>query len=454
MLSQPAGAGSDALDGAVGIRNNEPWFNELWFIIAGGVDMQGSRRWSVLAPALLMLWIVANIDKLDLSIMATNRHFLVAMGLIGREAAAGFLLTAFTLAMAAGNLVWGPLVDRLGGRTAVLWAVALWSAAMVLGGLAPGYGTLLASRAVLGLSEGALWPLTHKFMAHFEPAERGRAESVWLSGLYLGPAVAAPLTVGLMHLFGWRAAFVAIGLMSFLVTWPVFRFGVPAPSPVPERRPPGRGAPPVLARGRFWGNVLAYVSEGVVFFGIGFWLPTYLETVHHLSSATMAEVTAYTWVAALVAVIFAGSFADRRRRAAPLGGGSLLIAALMLLVAAESANPVVDIGALTLALAGSAVATTVSQVLLQRETDPAETGRAAGVMVAFGSAVGGWTATIMGALIHLDHGAFTSGLLFLVAAALIGGTALWTLGRGEVGAGVAAALGSGRTAAPERRSEI
>lgn len=393
--------------------------------------MARSRRWSVLAPALLLLWMIANIDKLDLSVVATNPRFLGVMGLVGRQAAVGFLLTAFTLAMAVGNLIWGPLIDRIGGRRGVLWAIALWAAAMVFGGLAPGYAALLASRVFLGLSEGALWPLTHKLMGRYRAGERGRAESVWLAGLYLGPALAAPLTVGLMHLWGWRAAFVVIGLLSWIIIWPIFRFGVPPSDGEAAAPPPAPGLPRVLRRGRFWANVVAYVAEGVVFFGIGFWLPTYLETVHHLPSATMAEVTAYTWIAALAAVIFTGQFADRRGRSAFLGGGALLATACLLFVAAESSSATVDIAAIMVALAGSAVATTTSQVLLQRETDPAETGRAAGVMVAFGSAIGGWTATIIGALVHLDRGSFTFGLFFLVGAALVGGIALGSLGRRE-----------------------
>ncbi|MCT9092566.1 MFS transporter [Streptomyces sp. ASQP_92] len=96
---------------------------------------------------------------------------------------------------------------------ALLWAAAqmpmLWSAA--------GFGTLLASRVLLGAAEGPALPVaTHHLHGWFAQRERTLPTAILLTGAAAGVAVAAPtLTLVIGH-FGWRWAFGAVGLAGLV----------------------------------------------------------------------------------------------------------------------------------------------------------------------------------------------------------------------------------------------
>ena len=62
----------------------------------------------------------------------------------------GWVLSAFSLAYALASPATGWLLDRLGVEIAMAWAVVLWSAMSVLGGLSRGFGQLLGARTLLG----------------------------------------------------------------------------------------------------------------------------------------------------------------------------------------------------------------------------------------------------------------------------------------------------------------
>jgi len=64
-------------------------------------------------------------------------------------------LTAYLLPYAFMSLVHGPLSDALGRRPVVLAGLVLYAAASLACALAPGFGTLLAFRAMQGMTAGA-----------------------------------------------------------------------------------------------------------------------------------------------------------------------------------------------------------------------------------------------------------------------------------------------------------
>ncbi|MFZ9633813.1 MAG: MFS transporter, partial [Alphaproteobacteria bacterium] len=73
-------------------------------------------------------------------------------------AAAQLTLSAFMLGIAAGQVVVGPLSDRLGRRPVLVGASACYALASVACALAPGIDALVASRVVqaLGASAGGV----------------------------------------------------------------------------------------------------------------------------------------------------------------------------------------------------------------------------------------------------------------------------------------------------------
>jgi MFS family permease len=91
--------------------------------------------------------------------------------------------------------------------------VTLWSAFTGLGGLARHYWQLLLCRSMVGIGEAAYSPAAQALLSDsFPAARRAFALGVFWIGVAIGGVVGIWLGGELEHLYGWRAAFLAVGL--------------------------------------------------------------------------------------------------------------------------------------------------------------------------------------------------------------------------------------------------
>src|SRR6185437_17033716 len=96
---------------------------------------------------------------------------------------------------------------------------------MIIGGIADSYGTVLVSRLLLGVGEGALYAVSNKFVGNwFERRQRGRAQAMWVLGGPLGPVIGVPMLVAAMSLWTWRGAFFLLAALSFVLVIPLIYF--------------------------------------------------------------------------------------------------------------------------------------------------------------------------------------------------------------------------------------
>ncbi|MFE5698623.1 MFS transporter [Streptomyces erythrochromogenes] len=124
---------------------------------------------------------------------------------------------------------------------ALLWSVAqlpmLWTAA--------GFGTLVATRVLLGAAEGPSAPVAvHHLYGWFPQRERTLPTAVLMVGAAAGVAVAAPVLSAVIAWWGWRWSFGLVGLagIGWAALW-VRRGGQGPLAP----GPPGRDAGAVAA---------------------------------------------------------------------------------------------------------------------------------------------------------------------------------------------------------------
>jgi predicted MFS family arabinose efflux permease len=116
----------------------------------------------------------------------------------------------------------GLLVDRIGPRIIGLCGVAAMTGAWALMGTATGSVTnwivlwSIVAVANLGL-QGTVW--TKAVGSRFTKS-RGMAFAVTLSGAPITATVLPPLATALIAAFDWRAAFMGVGLVWFLVVFP------------------------------------------------------------------------------------------------------------------------------------------------------------------------------------------------------------------------------------------
>ena len=164
--------------------------------------MTGERRWTLLVVCLAT-------GVLLLNVAAPN----VALPEIGRDLGADlsmlqWVISGYSLALAATLLTGGTLADLLGRRRVFLGGLAGFAAASAACGLAPSPLALVGGRAAQGLAAAVLLSSSLALLAQdFAGADRARALGVWAATIAAAFAI-GPLEGGLLtEALGWRAIF-------------------------------------------------------------------------------------------------------------------------------------------------------------------------------------------------------------------------------------------------------
>ena len=146
-------------------------------------------RWNYIAPTLLIVWIMSMFDKSNISLVMADSTFLNEMHLANEKVMLGWLASSLFLAYGIFAPFWGWMVQRYGARRTTIASLIVWALTCFWSGLADSYGSLLASRVVLGIGEAACYPITLALVANwFALRERGKATSYWWIGTMIGPA--------------------------------------------------------------------------------------------------------------------------------------------------------------------------------------------------------------------------------------------------------------------------
>lgn len=127
-------------------------------------------------------------------------------------------LSMFVIAFGGAQLVIGPLSDRYGRRPVVITGLLLYVLASLLCALAPTIELLIAARFVQALGCCSAIIIARAIVRDaYAPEDSGRVvarASTWLS---LAPLTGPILGSYLQVTFGWRAAFVALSILSALL---------------------------------------------------------------------------------------------------------------------------------------------------------------------------------------------------------------------------------------------
>jgi len=195
----------------------------------------------------------------------------------------GALFSAFYVSYGVAVALIGEIVDRLSIRVAFAVAVAWWSLATALTGLARSFGQLFGFRLALGIGEAANWPVTARLVSmYLAPEERTLANSIYMGGGSLGLVIIGPLLVGTSLRYGWRAGFVIVGGMSvlWLITW--LWWFKPRNLHSLERHDIANDAGAtttwrhILRLPRFWGLIVSSFCGNTCLYFMMNWLPPYL----------------------------------------------------------------------------------------------------------------------------------------------------------------------------------
>lgn len=134
------------------------------------------------------------------------------------DAQLGLLGSAYVVVYALSAVPLGILSDLKSRRAVIATGVTLWSAFTALGGLARSFGQLFFCRSMVGIGEASYTPAAQSLIADYFPA-RGRALAlgIFWGGLAMGGVIGIWVGGELEGLYGWRAAFLAVGIPGFIL---------------------------------------------------------------------------------------------------------------------------------------------------------------------------------------------------------------------------------------------
>lgn len=130
---------------------------------------------------------------------------------------AGWLIFVYSLAYGIGTPILATLFGHVDRRTVVAGAEFLFGTMALLFGLLPGYVLLLAARTLLAMGAGMFTSTAQATAVKLAaPGKRGSAISTVVMGGSIAVALGAPLAALVANTFGWRVAYVGLGVIAIV----------------------------------------------------------------------------------------------------------------------------------------------------------------------------------------------------------------------------------------------
>jgi ACS family hexuronate transporter-like MFS transporter len=130
----------------------------------------------------------------------------------------GYVDAAFKTAYALGFLLVGWFIDKVGTRIGFGWSIFVWSLAGIGNAFVSSIRSLGFTRFMLGIGEAGNFPSASKSVAEWFPRkERALANGIINAGSNIGVITTAFVVPYLTIQYGWRASFIATGLLGIIL---------------------------------------------------------------------------------------------------------------------------------------------------------------------------------------------------------------------------------------------
>jgi MFS family permease len=367
----------------------------------------------------------------------------------------GYLFSCFFWSYVICLLPIGIMLDRYSTKSITAVGIAVWSLAIAATAGVWNLATLMTARLIMGAGEATSIPSCGRIVREWMPAtERGVANVFYSAGSFVGPAVGAVVVAALTSAWGWRAAFIILGVLGFIwLACSLVWFDRPEQvkwltederKKIISERSGGaidqigaHGSPGVileLLKSRsMWGVLIAQAAGVYTLYLLLFWLPSYLQDTKHLTIMKTGLYTAVPWAIAVPLSIILGIFSDRLlKRDALLAGGRRTMVVLCVLLAAvvvlvpftDNTSAILLLFALSLTGINAAISLNLALVtdLVHRVRD---VGKAISLTILSGNLCGLLAPIVTGYVVQELHGydwAFGIAAILLVIGAVAVGT--------------------------------
>lgn len=219
---------------------------------------------------------------------------------------------AFALLYSVLGVPIGRLAERRSRVRIIAAATAFWSAATSVCGFAGSFLQMLLARVGVGMGEaGFSGPMVSLVGDHFPPRKRASATALIMLGTPLGSLFGALVGGWVAQHYGWRSAFLVLGLPGLAVALLVATVLREPRRGLADGLPPAQRTPPPLSsvlRTLVQRRALRYIVLGGALAGIGgtpiaTFMPVFLSRVHGLPTAA-----AGAWFGIISAISLSLSF--------------------------------------------------------------------------------------------------------------------------------------------------
>ncbi|MGN6135503.1 MAG: MFS transporter [Aureliella sp.] len=313
---------------------------------SGGTDPQasdegsgsgGSGIWLVV----FLLLPVAFLNYLDRQMMAVMKGSIMAdLPSIGLEQNWGLLLGSFKWVYAALSPLGGYFADRISRRWIICISLLVWSSVTWLTAYVTTFNELLATRALMGISEACYIPAALALIADFH-SRRTRSRAV---GLHQTAIYAALMLGGFTGYaadspdIGWRTVFMAAGAVGVAYAFPLLLLLRDAPRSVEqiqERPSPIVAIGELLSNASFWLLVAYFTLPAIAGWVVKDWMPAILGRRFDLGQGQAGvSATLYVNLAALTGAVLGGLLADMWMRRSVRGRINVSALGMLMIVPA------------------------------------------------------------------------------------------------------------------------
>nr|WP_312033702.1 MULTISPECIES: MFS transporter [unclassified Rhodococcus (in: high G+C Gram-positive bacteria)] len=224
----------------------------------------------------------------------------------------GFTGSMFFLAFSFGGFFAGPINKVLALRWSIAIIAVLWGVVMLPLVVWSTFAVLLASRMLLGLTEGPTSALLHTAAYSWHaPAKRGLPSALIISGSMLAKMAVVPILALVVAEYGWRAAILVLSCATALWCVPWLLTWRPGPYTVGGKHTeaddtdsePAVSWSRLLTSRTFVSAVLVAMSAYALMTVVLTWLPSYFEQglgYSRLESGTLFAAPSVVGLATLV----------------------------------------------------------------------------------------------------------------------------------------------------------
>src|SRR5471032_29558 len=229
-----------------------------------------------------------------------------------------FAITAYNIVSALLQTPAGFLVDRIGPRVMLTGGLLIAATATAVIALVPGYWTLIAAYALLGIANTVYHPADYSILSSAIDGKRiGKAFSIHTFAGYIGFGVTPAFVIGIAAIWGWHGAFLAAAILAFaaallmMVAGHILPKAVRRPQLAASEKKVQKVGLDLLLSGPILRNLLFFLCLGMANGGIQTYTVVSQQALHGTPASIANIALSCFLLMSAMGVLLGGVIADR-----------------------------------------------------------------------------------------------------------------------------------------------